>query len=126
MKLAVKMEPAESKRTLPKWKTPLLASFVSLFAISCPEEIPNPFAKPTPVDPCDPSAEVYIDGKHFIERDSVDPEGNIDFEHYYKSLEPGNSPCDPLKEGRKSEPGDARPETEDLRLIPPNSGRTNR
>lgn len=80
--------------------------FSVLLAVSflhCPREIPNPFQKMTPVDPCDPLSNVYKGEKHFIDRKYVKDDGTLDYGALFKSDNVQSSPCDPLSGGAPQE-----------------------
>ncbi len=76
----------------------LFIIIVSVITVSgCDTYFWNPFAKPTPIDPCDPVTNIYEGEKHYIERDYLKEDGTLDYEKYFKSRESETSPCDPLK-----------------------------
>lgn len=70
---------------------------LAILGYSCGGEIPNPFAKPSPIDPCDPTSSVYEGEKHYIERDFVKEDGTLDMERWFEAKSVQSSPCDPLK-----------------------------
>lgn len=60
-------------------------------------DIPTPFLDDmTREDVCDPAYNMYLGDRHFIERDFVTRDGNIDFNRYLEISKPQASPCDPL------------------------------
>ena len=68
---------------------------------SC-EKIRHLRGKSTPIDPCDPISNYYDGDTHYIERDFVSDDRNIDQNRLLEAQRVQNSPCDPLH--KKSEP----------------------
>ena len=54
------------------------------------------------IDPCDPAANVYMDGEHYIDRDFLNNDGQIDQRVWFEKSRPENSVCDPLLSSKKS------------------------
>lgn len=71
-------------------QTGLLVFVLALPACSWfgPAELPPP-------SPCDPVANIYSDGQHFISRDYVTEDGTMDYARWFESRRIQASPCDP-------------------------------
>jgi hypothetical protein len=80
-------------------KVMILPTF--LIIISC-DMIVNPYAPLDKIDPCDPAANTYSDGKHFIERDYLNEDSQIDYKKMMENLDKRSSPCDPLNPKKKT------------------------
>jgi hypothetical protein len=63
--------------------------------ISC-DAILSPFASLQEIDPCDPASNTYADKKHFIERDFLNEDRQIDYKKMFKIGDKRSSLCDPL------------------------------
>lgn len=73
-----------------------LPVLLTMTLLHCPRELPNPFEKTTPADPCDPLSNVYKGEKHYIDRQFVKDDGTLDYGAMFKSDRVQSSPCDPL------------------------------
>lgn len=49
------------------------------------------------LDPCDPISNHYEGDRHFIERDFVTNDRNIDYRKMFEADKVYNSPCDPIR-----------------------------
>ena len=60
-------------------------------------ELKNPFAKPTPIDPCDPTGSVYVDKEHYIDREHLNDDGTLNYLQIFNARKAQASECDPLR-----------------------------
>lgn len=69
---------------------------VSITLSSC-EELNLPYFKTSiPPDPCDPATGLYDHGTHYINRDMLNSEGQVDPARLFEAVDPENSPCNPV------------------------------
>lgn len=73
------------------WPLLLLLAFASC------NKIKQWRSEPSAIDPCDPVSNYYDGDTHFIERDFVTDDKNIDQNRLLEAHRPHNSPCDPLR-----------------------------
>ena len=73
-----------------------LAAALTFLLAGC-ELIKPLMEETTEMNPCDPVANLYEGGHHYIERDYVKEDGTLDFNRWFKSRKVESSPCDPLK-----------------------------
>lgn len=83
----------------------LLVLICLLFLVSC-DKIRHLRGKSTPIDPCDPISNYYDGDTHYIERDFVTDDKNIDQNRLLEAQRIQNSPCDPLRKKSDSAPSD--------------------
>ncbi len=107
---------------------------IALFAVfltgAC--GLPIPFmGEKTEIDHCDPVANYFENGEHYIGADFVKEDGTIDYQKYFKARRTESSPCDPLNNagdkqpvhqpgiGPSNKPGTDRPG--EKRIAPPSA-----
>jgi len=54
------------------------------------------------VDPCDPAGNVYINDRHYLDRDYVNEDGTLNYRKYFDNRGIQASPCDPLNKRKKA------------------------
>jgi hypothetical protein len=79
----------------------ILKPLLYLSVVSC-DKIVNPYAPLDKIDPCDPASNTYSDKKHFIERDYLNEDRQIDYKKMIENLDKRSSPCDPLNPKKKT------------------------
>jgi len=72
-----------------------LVLFALLAFCSC-DRIRHLRGKTVPIDPCDPVSNYYDGDTHYIERDFLTDDRNIDQNRLLEADRIQNSPCDPL------------------------------
>lgn len=77
-------------------QTLIIVSVYGLLFSGC-EQLNLPYFKPSvPPDPCDPASSLYEHGHHYIDRDMINRDGQVDPMKLFQAVDPKNSPCNPL------------------------------
>jgi len=89
--------------------------------LQCPKgRLWSPFAKMTDIDPCDPASNVYEGDDHYVERDFINEDGELDYDRWFKSRKMSASECDPLNRTGQHIPEIDRPRNSEKIQAPQN------
>jgi len=83
----------------------ILAVFSSL-TLHCSEELKTikSFFETPVIDPCDPQVNLYINDKHYIDREYLKEDGRIDYQKWFENMSPESSDCNPVHKKSKNMP----------------------
>lgn len=74
-----------------------LVSVTALLLLTGCNDLSIPFFHRTvPPEPCDPASSLYQGDNHYIDREMLDEEGQVDYRKLFQAVRPESSPCDPL------------------------------